>query len=74
MRRVEFVETLYQEDQAADTEHPQLVYKYTSVSNHITGNQILLVLVLVPHLSRTESYKYYDRVIQAPLLVTLTKT
>jgi hypothetical protein len=36
-----------------------------------TGKLILLVLVLVPCPSHT---MYYNRVIQVPLLVTLTKT
>jgi hypothetical protein len=45
----------YQEDQAADTERLQpTISTYCRVT--VTGNQILLVLVLVPHPSHTESY------------------
>jgi hypothetical protein len=45
----------YQEDQAADTERLQ-----PTISTHrrvtVIGNRILLVLVLVPRPSHTESY------------------
>jgi hypothetical protein len=47
----------YQEDQAADTETSAAHYKYTSVRSRQQANLILLVLVLVPRPSHTESYK-----------------
>jgi hypothetical protein len=45
----------YQEDQAADTERLQPTIS-TRRWVTVTGNRILLVLVLAPRLSHTESY------------------